>query len=472
MLASAASLVAACSSNASSGPAVILVDGPPGAIDRIDFEAGLDGDTRGDWVRRVSSAGDDNVGYAVAVDSDGQAVVGGQTVTTPSGGGSASPQITLKQYTSLAAPGFETFLRSTEVGTVRGVAVDSTGAVVFVGFFEGELDAGDDTLTSQGGEDIVVGKLSDSGGVLWAKSFGGPGDDRALAVAVDRQDAIIVAGSVSESADLGDGDRVGAEQADAFVAKYDEDGELAWARAFGSPTVLDAATAVALGEGDAPHVCGYFGEVFDSGIATHDTRGSSDIFTVRLSFEGQTEYSKTFGGEASDTCLAIVVDDANEATIGGSVRGAVEFDGETTEAGEKPIGYIAHLDTGGNSLFNNAPLGTRQSTFMGLSLNEHGGVDVVGEASEFEAQPERRAVFLQLNDEGREVPPYDVGGAFAPFGTSIVSSSAARAIVAFDDAVFIAGEFTGELRLRGPQLGTNGTDAMLVHILPAEPPGG
>jgi hypothetical protein len=466
-------LLAACSDPAGSvtvvpGP----VDGDPLLPEAVDVNAEMDGEATGDWVRRLSDGGDENKGFAVAANQAGTVIVGGQAQETPPGGGAEALQALVQAYGSDGERLFEATIRSTDTSAVLGLAVDSDGEILFAGRFSGELDAADETLTSAGGDDVMFGKLSAEGELLWARAFGGPGTDEALTIAVDSRDNLLVGGSISEEVDLGDGDSVGSEQPDAFLVKYNTDGEFVWARTFGSPTVSDAVRAVSIGEGDTPHICGYFGDVFDSGISVHESRGSFDIFAARLSFQGGTEYSKTFGGEAADLCLAMVVDDDGEATIAGSVRGAVEFDGMVTEAGEKPIGYIAHLDTSGRSLFNTAPLGTLESAFYGLSLNEHGGVDVVGEGLEFMPEPAARAVYLQLDGEGHGVEPYQVGAGLAPFATTVASSSSAHAVTRIGDAALIVGEFRGELRLRGPKLGTTGQDAVLMRIVPSDPPSG
>src|SRR5690242_2638557 len=74
-----------------------------------------------------------------------------------------------------------------------GVAIDSQNNIIVVGGFHGTVDFGGVSLTSAGGFDIFVVKYSPSGGLLWAKRFGGAWEEVARAVAVDANDNIFLA---------------------------------------------------------------------------------------------------------------------------------------------------------------------------------------------------------------------------------------------------------------------------------------
>ena len=69
------------------------------------------------------------------------------------------------------------------------VTVDSPGNVYTIGYFGDTVDfdpgSGTANLTSNGGIDVFVSKLDSSGNYVWAKSFGGSGNDFGNDVAVD-----------------------------------------------------------------------------------------------------------------------------------------------------------------------------------------------------------------------------------------------------------------------------------------------
>ena len=66
--------------------------------------------------------------------------------------------------------------------SVQALAPDESGGTYATGFFEGNLSIQDHNLTSQGGRDIFVLQVDENGTVLWARSFGGKGNDFAKAL--------------------------------------------------------------------------------------------------------------------------------------------------------------------------------------------------------------------------------------------------------------------------------------------------
>ncbi len=75
-------------------------------------------------------------------------------------------------------------------------AVDLMGNVCIAGYFTGTtLVFGSDTLRNNGSEDMFVAKFNANGDVMWAKSAGGLNNDGAAGVAVDRFGNVFVTGS-------------------------------------------------------------------------------------------------------------------------------------------------------------------------------------------------------------------------------------------------------------------------------------
>ncbi len=61
---------------------------------------------------------------------------------------------------------------------------DGDGGVIVTGAFTGDHLVEDQVLGSAGGTDIVLARFDADGGLVWARSFGGPGDDRGVAVSL------------------------------------------------------------------------------------------------------------------------------------------------------------------------------------------------------------------------------------------------------------------------------------------------
>jgi len=66
------------------------------------------------------------------------------------------------------------------------IAVQNNGLYNFVsGVFEGNMNTGNNTITSAGGTDLFLAKFDSDGNPIWSVSAGGPGNDRANGMVVD-----------------------------------------------------------------------------------------------------------------------------------------------------------------------------------------------------------------------------------------------------------------------------------------------
>jgi len=85
-----------------------------------------------------------------------------------------------------------------EIG--RAVDTDSEGNVVMVGSFTGNAQIGNTSLTGMGQEDAFIAKFTSNGNLLWARVISGPKEDRASGVVIDSDDNIFVVGHFTDTA--------------------------------------------------------------------------------------------------------------------------------------------------------------------------------------------------------------------------------------------------------------------------------
>lgn len=134
------------------------------------------------------------------------------------------------------------------------------------------------------GRDIFVAKLSETGEWEWATRAGSKkGSDKGMGIDVNSTGNIVVSGQYSSKADFGpfevdsDGDSV-----QLFLAGIDTLGEWRWIKEGGGPG-YDRATAVAIDEDCNIYATGYYQNTmtFDSESST--VLGLKDIYTTKLS---------------------------------------------------------------------------------------------------------------------------------------------------------------------------------------------
>lgn len=148
--------------------------------------------------------------------------------------------------------------------TGYGIAVDSAGNVYVAGivWVSGEKD------------NIWLRKYDPAGAVLWTQTYNkNDGDDRGHAVAVDRDDNIIVAGRETPGTKA-------ADPTDAVVLKYDPDGNLLWTYSYdGAISDYDTFEGVCTdGYGNIIAVGNSFASASDK-----------DILVVKLDSDGNAE---------------------------------------------------------------------------------------------------------------------------------------------------------------------------------------
>jgi len=216
-------------------------------------------------------------------------------------------------------------------------------------------------VASFGSMDVFVARFGANGDLLWVRQFGTSTSERATGIAVDAT-GIYVVGTTSGA--LPGQSQVGG--ADAFIRKYDGEGNAAWTRQFGT-TASDTATAVAAG------ATGIYVIGFASGALPGQAQaGGFDAFIRKYDGDGSEAWTRQFGTSGTDVGWGIAV--------GGS---AIYATGTTTETfrGERNAGgqdgFVRCVDFEGNEIWTRE-FGTAGSdTPRGVSVDATPGFEGV-----------------------------------------------------------------------------------------------
>ncbi|WP_020468820.1 SBBP repeat-containing protein [Zavarzinella formosa] len=267
-----------------------------------------------------------------------------------------------------------------------GVAIDANGAVVVTGTFTTTATFGATMLTSAGGTDAFVTKLDSSGVFLWAQRFGGAGDDTGVAVAVDAQNSIQVAGTFTGDANIGGTAFTNPGGSDAFVVKLNPDGSTVTGTARqlgGAGTVTVSGIAVNSG---GVYVSGSFTGTADFNPFAGTQQftsfgGSSDAFVVRLNATS-FGWAKQFGAGGADTAQGITLDPTGNVLFTGGFQGTVDFDSvnhfNLTSHGGSADAYVGELTALGNFVWVKSFGGSGADTGTGVAVDARGYVYATG----------------------------------------------------------------------------------------------
>src|SRR5207253_1209673 len=245
-----------------------------------------------------------------------------------------------------------------------GVAVDASGNAVMTGRVESTVDSGGNVVligTAGGGSDfgggpimangysVVVAKFSPTGAHLWSKGIGDSFSNSGNAVAVDAGGNIAVTGAFSGPADFGGGVLTSAG-VDVFLAKLSPTGGHLWSRHFGSALAVHAGNGVACDGSGNVLVTGSFENSIDLGAGWATSFAHKDMFVAKYSAAGDYLWSRLAGGLFDDAGRGIAVDSSGKVVVTGTFQAAVNFGaGSLTSAGRTDI-FVARYAADGTPL--------------------------------------------------------------------------------------------------------------------------
>ncbi|MBI3511646.1 MAG: T9SS type A sorting domain-containing protein [Bacteroidetes bacterium] len=172
------------------------------------------------------------------------------------------------------------------------LAADASGNILLTGYFSSNsIQFGNFTLTNENQNsylyDVFVAKLDTAGNILWAKSFGGSGQDYCSGITSDANDNIFLSGYFgSSSIAIGNTTLTNTSGNQVFLAKMDAAGNVQWAKSAGNPTTIFSGGVAVTSLGNV-FVGGYFNcssVSFDNITQTNtEFNNTSDAFLARLS---------------------------------------------------------------------------------------------------------------------------------------------------------------------------------------------
>lgn len=219
------------------------------------------------------------------------------------------------------------------------VATDLDGNIYMAGYFVGTVDFNPAVavaeLESEGTADIFFAKYDADGNYLFAKSIGGSSGDYAFDIAVDNEGSIYITGRFSGTVDFnpanaGVANLTSEGSTDVFFAKYNSNGNYAFAKAVGG-SGPDSGVSIAVDNSNNIYITGYFSETadFNPDEAWNNnvsSAGGTDVFLAKYDEYGNYEYAHNIvEGPGDDRPTSIAVDANNFAYVTGHFSGTADF---------------------------------------------------------------------------------------------------------------------------------------------------
>jgi len=355
-----------------------------------------------EWAKSAHGAFDD-WGQSTAVDVSGNTYVAGiftsislpfgstiliNTDSTNTGNSGFSMDIFLVKYDATGNVLWAKSVEGTDNMDERtfSIAVDGTGNVFLAGMYSSPTLSFDTiTITNAGIENIFLAKYDPNGNALWAKSTGGSYHDWAYSVAMDNSGNIYLTGVFRSptisfgSISLTNADNTG-NTTDLFIAKYDTNGDVLWARRDGG-TGYDWALSVSVDPTNKVLVSGSFNSSILSfgSINLTNTSLYGDIFLAKYDDNGNVIWAKSASGNFDDIVYSVATDISGNIYITGNFRSPTLAFGTTTltHTGESDV-FLAKYDTNGNVLWAKSAVGIDNDLGTSVATDAYGNAYITG----------------------------------------------------------------------------------------------
>ncbi|MCW5978907.1 MAG: hypothetical protein KIT09_12555 [Bryobacteraceae bacterium] len=301
-----------------------------------------------EWLRQFGTAADDGA-WLVATAPSGIYLAGTTNGALSGQERLGTQDVFLRKYDAAGNEAWTRQFAAPAGVKPLGLAVDAS-SIYIAGYAHGG--------TGAGRGNVFVRRHDLEGNEIWSRQFKSRGEETPRAVYVDAG-GVYVAGSVRGALP----GQSSAGGLDAFVRRYDADGNELWTRQFGAAEA-DSANAV-VADATGVYVAGS-----TKGALAGSNAGDADAFVRKYDLDGNEVWTRQFGTEGADFGFGISVA-AGRIYVSGATEGA--FRGYANAGGMDA--FVRELDADGNETWT-AQFGTDGADWA-TSVSARGGVAYV-----------------------------------------------------------------------------------------------
>ena len=242
--------------------------------------------------------------------------------------------------------------------SIQGAAGDAAGNVFVIGHTSGPMTVGGKDLSYYGNSDGFLVKYNNAGQVLWAHSFGGPGYENSLGVAVDGAGNAYVAGQFDHTASFGSHQITGERGYDLFLAKYSPGGRVLWARS-GKVRLAIGRSILAVDVTGNSVIVGQCSEGDRIGNFSLQNYGGNDAMIAKFDPGGNLLWATNAGGFRDDQFVGVSIDrSGNIAAVGHYFSNAVVGATQLVSTNDNEL-FVTKFSAGGQVLWARTYAGTK-----------------------------------------------------------------------------------------------------------------
>ena len=265
-----------------------------------------------------------------------------------------------------------------------GLAIDVAGYTYVTGNFYGTANFGTTNLVSYGASDVFLAKYDPLGNLVWVRQAGSTNDassgssgDVSYKVAVDSSTNIFITGYFSGTIDFGTATLTSTGRNETYLAKYNRDGTLLWARRSGG-AYHDTGLQVRVDAAGNAYMAGFFRNVATFGTNTLTAAASSpsnlksDMYLTKYDANGNNVWAVGGGGSGDDVSYDFAFDSSGNILVSGYFENTATFSATNlTSVGDHDL-FVAKYNSSGSLLW------IRQAGGIGVEIARAIAVDSAG----------------------------------------------------------------------------------------------
>jgi hypothetical protein len=171
----------------------------------------------------------------------------------------------------------------------------------------------------------------------FANQIGNSGYEQGYGVTADINGNSYVSGAFSGNVDFDPSGSVlnltSNGLSDVYIAKYNQEGAIVWAKSFGSSAGDDYSYNIQVSSSGEVYAVGFFTGTVDfdpgAGVFNLSSSGAEDGFIIKLDNSGNFLWAIKIGGSQGDGVSTITIDNQNNVIVSGQFRTTADFDPST-----------------------------------------------------------------------------------------------------------------------------------------------
>jgi hypothetical protein len=235
-----------------------------------------------------------------------------------------------------------------------------------------------DTLVQS--SDIFVVKYDTDGNLMWLRSSGEIGMDRAEGIAIDTFGNILVTGEFrSDTMVFGDTSLVLDCCSGVFIVKYDPSGNVLWARNENGSTYQGGSDIATDSDGNVLITGSYISPVFTIGTTVlENTTSNWKFFVAKFDPDGNPLWATNSDQTGLQLSKGITADTMGNVIVSGLFAGRMVFEDDTLSTTGGRASFLIKYDSNGTYLWSRQSVSSADAVAEDVTCNLNGDVFLTG----------------------------------------------------------------------------------------------